>query len=83
MSNCRVDIVKAGYIYANDNVFNVSIKPVTDANGVEHTRVVNNLEFQLSHTPGIELISIVVDGGTYNPTTKIWSLSSLSSAFVS
>lgn len=79
MSSCRVDIVKVGYIYADNNVFNVSIKPIIDANGVEYPRTQTNLEFQLSHTPGIELISIVVDGGTYNPTTKVWFLPTLSS----
>lgn len=80
MSSCRVDIVKTGYIYADNNVFNINVDPILDAKGVEHVKIVSNLEFQLSHTPGIELLSIVVDAGTYNPGTKVWSVPSLSSA---
>lgn len=75
--NGRVDIVKPGYVYADNTFFNVKIKEKRDSNNqiVEQTKT--NLQFQLDHTLGINLQSVSVTPGTYNGGTKIWTIPTL------
>ena len=77
MPECRVDIIKNGYVYTDN--FAVGVAPLIDSQGNDVTVKKQNLEFVLTSSTGINVATVIPSIGAFNIVTGVWTVPEISS----